>query len=139
VHVEIVQVQERAIPKKDKRMTRSTLRNEKSPQEVEVEEKAPQSRQRSSSAVRMRAYPQPSWGEHLESVLISYAALRGIGGQQFVVLKFYLEGMNDKEIADVCQCSGATVYEHWRRMAKKAGGSLKSDVIADFHRFLGGG
>jgi DNA-binding NarL/FixJ family response regulator len=87
----------------------------------------------------MRAYPEPSWGEHLEFVLTAYAALRGIGGQQFVVLKFYLEGKNDKEIADVCQCSVATVYEHWHRMAKKCGGSLKSDAIADFHRFLGGG
>jgi DNA-binding NarL/FixJ family response regulator len=87
----------------------------------------------------MRSYPQGSWGQHLESVLVSYAALRGISGQQFVVLKFYLQGKNDKEIADACQCSSATVYEHWRRMAKKSGGSLKkSDVIADFHRFLGG-
>jgi DNA-binding NarL/FixJ family response regulator len=86
----------------------------------------------------MRAYPQTSWGRHLESVIASYATLRGISGQQFVVLKFYLEGKSDKEIADVCRCSCATIYEHWRRMAKKSGGSLKSDVITDFHRFLGG-
>jgi DNA-binding CsgD family transcriptional regulator len=69
---------------------------------------------------------------------MSYCAHRGLSSQQLVVLKGYLGGKNDKEIADVCQCSGATIYEHWRRMAKKAGGSLKSDVIADFHRFLSG-
>jgi DNA-binding CsgD family transcriptional regulator len=120
-------------------MIRSTPRSEKNPQEQDEDGDAPLSRQRSSSGVRIRAYPQSSWGQHLESVLISYAALRGISGQQLVVLRFYLEGKNDKEIADVCQCSGATVYEHWRRMAKKSGGSLKGDVIADFHRFLAGG
>ena len=38
----------------------------------------------------------------------------------------------------VGQCAEATVHEHWRRMARKAGGTLRSDVIADFHRFLAG-
>jgi len=28
--------------------------------------------------------------------------------------------------------------EAYRRMARKAGGTLRSDVIADFHRFLAG-
>jgi DNA-binding NarL/FixJ family response regulator len=87
-----------------------------------------------------RAYPQSSWWcEHVESVLLSYAALRGFSDQQFAILNFYLEGKSDKEIAKVCQCSCATVYEHWSRMAKKSGRSRKSDVIADFHRFLRGG
>ena len=29
------------------------------------------------------------------------------------------------------------MYEHWRRMARKAGGHNKGDSISDFHRFLG--
>jgi DNA-binding CsgD family transcriptional regulator len=53
-----------------------------------------------------------------------------------MILRFYLDGRNDKEIAGLCGCSEATVYEHWRRMAKKVGGSQKGDAIADFHRFL---
>ncbi len=79
-----------------------------------------------------------SWGEHLESVLLSYAAYEGISEQQLRVLRLYLDGRNDKEIASVCQCALATVYEHWRRMARRVGGSRKSDVITAFHRFLGG-
>jgi DNA-binding CsgD family transcriptional regulator len=128
-------VEERAITEEGKRMTRSTPRREKSRPD---EEKLLQIRGRSSSETRMQGYPQASWGEHLESVFIQFAALRGISAQQLVILKSYLEGKNDKEIADICRCSGATVHEHWRRMAKKSGGSRKRDVIADFHRFLGG-
>jgi DNA-binding CsgD family transcriptional regulator len=75
-------------------------------------------------------------GGLLESAVASYAAHRGIHGQQLTVLKLYLGGKNDKEIAEMCGCSTATIYEHWRRMAKKLGASLKSDVVADFHRFL---
>jgi DNA-binding CsgD family transcriptional regulator len=56
--------------------------------------------------------------------------------QQRMILRMYLDGMSDKEIAQICRCSEATVYEHWRRMARKAGGSQKGDVISDFHRFL---
>jgi DNA-binding NarL/FixJ family response regulator len=93
---------------------------------------------RRQSAVRRVAPGRPSWRSHLESVVTSYAGHRSISDQQFMVLKLYLEGKNDKEIAYVCQCSTATVYEHWRRMAKKLGASLKHDVIADFHRFLSG-
>ncbi len=119
-------------------MTRSTRRGDKRP--LPEEDKSSQSRLRSSSETRLQSYPpRPAWGKHLESVLLSYAAHRGISDQQLVVLRLYLEGKNDKEIADICSCSGATVYEHWRRMAKKSGGSLKGEVIADFHRFLGGG
>ena len=55
-----------------------------------------------------------------------------------LILREYLNGKNDKEIALSCRCSEATIYEHWRRMARKAGGSQKGDVIADFHRFLAG-
>lgn len=117
-------------------MTRITRRRDKG--NLPSEEEG--STLRSASETRLRTYPErSSWGKHLESVLTSYAAHRGISGQQLVVLRLYLEGKNDKEIADLCSCSGATVYEHWRRMAKKSGGSLKSEVIADFHRFLGGG
>ena len=54
------------------------------------------------------------------------------------MLELYLVGNNDKEIAEAFSCSGATVYEHWRRMARKANGACKSDVVTDFHRFLAG-
>jgi DNA-binding CsgD family transcriptional regulator len=117
-------------------MTRSTPRSEKRGPE---EDAASEFRRRTSSATRIQGYRQSSWAEHLEAVFAQFAALRGISAQQLIILKSYLEGKNDKEIADVCQCSGATVYEHWRRMAKKSGGSLKGDVVADFHRFLAGG
>lgn len=69
---------------------------------------------------------------------MSYATYRGLSPQQLVVLKLYLEGKNDKEIAAIRGCSVATVYEHWRRMARKLDATLKSDVVADFHRFLSG-
>ena len=36
--------------------------------------------------------------------------------------RLYLVGNNDKEIASSFNCSATTVYEHWRRMAKKANG-----------------
>lgn len=77
-------------------------------------------------------------GAHLESVFRSYSVDRVLSRQQQLILRKYLNGKNDKEIAETCQCSEATIYEHWRRMARKAGGSQKSDVIADFHRFLAG-
>jgi DNA-binding CsgD family transcriptional regulator len=67
----------------------------------------------------------------------SYSVGRVLSKQQLLILRMYLEGKNDKEIAQICGCSEATVYEHWRRMARKAGGSQKGDVISDFHRFLG--
>jgi len=88
--------------------------------------------ERTASGLRL------SWRAHLESVVASYAAHRGISGQQLVVLTLYLKGKHDKEIADLCRCSVATVYEHWRRMAKKLDAHHKSDVVADFHRFLAG-
>jgi DNA-binding CsgD family transcriptional regulator len=72
----------------------------------------------------------------LEALLESYATDRALSGQQRIVLKLYLAGKNDKEIASECSCSEATVYEHWRRMARKAGGMHKGCVITDFHRFL---
>lgn len=73
---------------------------------------------------------------NLESMIAAYSTSRTLSKQQRMILRMYLEGMNDKEIAGARHCSEATVYEHWRRMARKAGGSQKGDVIADFHRFL---
>jgi DNA-binding CsgD family transcriptional regulator len=80
------------------------------------------------------AQPAPS----LEAQLDTYCANRSFSRRQRQVLQRYLTGSNDKEIADVFNCSAATVYEHWRRMARKASGTHKSDVINDFHRFLAG-
>jgi DNA-binding CsgD family transcriptional regulator len=78
------------------------------------------------------------WKDHLEAVFTSYVADRVLSDNQQRILRLYLNGANDKEIASSCGCSEATVYEHWRRMAKKVGGFHKCDVIADFHRYLGG-
>lgn len=72
----------------------------------------------------------------LESLLAAYAGERGLSPQQRLILRLHLAGNSDKEIAFSCSCSEATVYEHWRRMARKAGGMHKSCVIKDFHRFL---
>ncbi len=69
----------------------------------------------------------------------AYAVARGLSEKQRAILGLYLDGANDKSIAATCGCSVPTVYEHWRRMAKKAGAAHKGDAIADFHRFLGEG
>jgi DNA-binding NarL/FixJ family response regulator len=75
-------------------------------------------------------------GDRLESLIDAYAGDRVLSKQQRMILSFYLEGHNDKEIAGRCGCSEATVYEHWRRIARKVGGASKGDAIADFHRYL---
>ena len=74
----------------------------------------------------------------LDEALNIYCSMRALSRRQRQVLELYLIGNNDKEIADSFRCSAATVYEHWRRMARKANGVHKSDAINDFHRFLGG-
>lgn len=71
-----------------------------------------------------------------EHLVAAYAASRRLSKQQALILDLYLNGKSDKEIAELCACAGATVYEHWRRMARKSGGRQKSDLIADFHRYL---
>lgn len=73
-----------------------------------------------------------------ENVVAAYAASRRLSKQQALILDLYLSGKSDKEIAELCACAGATVYEHWRRMARKSGGRQKSDLVADFHRYLRG-
>ena len=82
--------------------------------------------------------PRASWRDHFETVFASYVAKRALSAHQQRILRLYLRGANDKEIAEQCTCSEATVYEHWHRMARKAGSMHKCDVIADFHRFLKG-
>lgn len=78
------------------------------------------------------------WRAHLQEAFRVYCSRRGLSPRQEHVLELYLSGSNDKEIAGLCQCSEATVYEHWRRMARKAAGANKGDVVTDFHRFLAG-
>jgi DNA-binding NarL/FixJ family response regulator len=92
-----------------------------------------------------RTQPAPSPSVHpgfrtddLTPALQAYSEFRALSGQQRLILGLYLGGSNDKAIAERCGCSEATVYEHWRRMAKKAGGTHKADAINDFHRFLAG-
>jgi DNA-binding NarL/FixJ family response regulator len=72
----------------------------------------------------------------LGSILEAYTELRAFSERQQLILRLYLNGQNDKEIAQELQCSESTVYEHWRRMARKANGAHKGCVINDFHRFL---
>jgi DNA-binding NarL/FixJ family response regulator len=76
------------------------------------------------------------WSSALQTALDTYAEQRGLSRQQKLILGLYLCGENDKQIADAISCSESTVYEHWRRIARKAGGSSKADAITDFHRFL---
>jgi DNA-binding CsgD family transcriptional regulator len=77
----------------------------------------------------------PALGPLLD-IYCAMRALSALSRRQRQVLELYLIGNNDKEIADSFRCSSTTVYEHWRRMAKKASGAHKSDVVTDFHRFL---
>src|SRR6185503_20489968 len=72
----------------------------------------------------------------LPDALNEYCVMRSLSRRQRQVLELYLVGNNDKEIASTFSCSATTVYEHWRRMAKKASGVHKSCVVNDFHRFL---
>jgi DNA-binding NarL/FixJ family response regulator len=81
------------------------------------------------------ASPRPGSGR-LDAHLEAYSSERGLSPQQRLILGLHLTGNNDKEIAVSCSCSEATVYEHWRRMARKAGGMHKACVISDFHKFL---
>jgi DNA-binding CsgD family transcriptional regulator len=78
----------------------------------------------------------PKGTSALKDALNVYSSTRSLSRRQRQVLELYLVGRNDKEIADSFRCSATTVYEHWRRMAKKANGAHKSDAINDFHRFL---
>jgi DNA-binding NarL/FixJ family response regulator len=78
----------------------------------------------------------PKTTSALGDSLNDYCSIRSLSRRQRQVLEMYLVGNNDKEIADAFRCSATTVYEHWRRMAKKARGVHKSCVINDFHRFL---
>ena len=78
------------------------------------------------------------WRRHLHEAFRAYCVHRALSPRQERVLALYLRGSNDKEMADTFGCSEATVYEHWRRMARKASGLHKWDVVTDFHRFLAG-
>jgi DNA-binding NarL/FixJ family response regulator len=69
------------------------------------------------------------------TVLATYAKVRSLSPKQNLVLRLHLEGKNDKEIATLLQCSETTVYEHWRRMMKKAMVKYKREVLADFHGY----
>lgn len=93
------------------------------------------SRQQGGAEVLEHASSRPGTGR-LEALLEAYSLERGLSPQQRFILRLHLAGNNDKEIACTCSCSEATVYEHWRRMARKAGGMHKACVINDFHKFL---
>jgi DNA-binding NarL/FixJ family response regulator len=93
----------------------------------------------SSHTLALRGSATPNGVGELANALEAYAVARALSEKQRTILSLYLAGSNDKSIAAVCRCSVATVYEHWRRMAKKAGAAHKADVIADFHRFLAEG
>ena len=79
---------------------------------------------------------QPSLTNGLGPVIAAYAAERGCSPIQRVVLALHFAGFHNKAIADALQVARATVYEHWRRMALKAGCRSQSDVVADVYRYL---
>lgn len=93
---------------------------------------------RLSANARTRLLEPPARGAKLADAFREYAASRGLSPRQERVLQLYLDGHNDKSIAAIVHCSETTVYEHWRRMARKAAGINKSDAVTDFHRFLTG-
>jgi DNA-binding CsgD family transcriptional regulator len=92
--------------------------------------------------VDARASSRASSGEgrrtYLHDAFGAYCSHRELSPRQERLLALYLRGNNDKAIAAAFGCSESTVYEHWRRMARKADGYHKGDVVADFHRFLAG-
>ena len=92
---------------------------------------------RAPAALPLEPVASPDRARALERLLNPYAEVRKLSPRQHRVFRLYLEGKADKEIAHLLGCAVATVYEHWRRMARKAGGHNKSDAISDFHHFLG--
>jgi DNA-binding CsgD family transcriptional regulator len=72
----------------------------------------------------------------LGDIVSAFASSRGLSPRQRRILELHLSGKHDKEIASDLGCEQSTVYEHWRRMARKARGSRKSDLVADFHQYL---
>lgn len=72
----------------------------------------------------------------LDMVATRYAKARGLSAQQSLILRLHLTGQAAKEIATRIGCTPATVYEHWRRIARKTGSRYRSGIIDDFHRFL---
>lgn len=75
-------------------------------------------------------------GQSLASVLAAFSSTRRLSPRQRLILELHLNGQNDKEIAVSLGCELTTVYEHWRRMARKSRGTGKAHVVADFHRCL---
>jgi DNA-binding NarL/FixJ family response regulator len=90
------------------------------------------------AATEQRAAGGEKKRTQLHEAFDAYCSARELSPRQKRVLQLYLRGDNDKEIAASVGCSEATVYEHWRRMARKAEGAQKADVVTDFHRFLAG-
>jgi DNA-binding CsgD family transcriptional regulator len=72
----------------------------------------------------------------LAGVIAAFSSHRRLSPRQRLILELHLSGQNDKEIAVALGCEVTTVYEHWRRMARKSGGTGKAEVVADFHRYL---
>lgn len=72
----------------------------------------------------------------LAGAIAAFASARRLSPRQRAILELHLNGQNDKEIAVSLGCELTTVYEHWRRMARKSGGTVKANVLADFHRCL---
>jgi DNA-binding CsgD family transcriptional regulator len=74
--------------------------------------------------------------QNLAGVIAAFSSTRRLSPRQRLILELHLNGQNDKEIAVSLGCELTTVYEHWRRMARKSGGTGKANVVADFHRCL---
>jgi DNA-binding NarL/FixJ family response regulator len=75
-------------------------------------------------------------GSRMAAVLRLYSRERKLSSRQSEILRLYLTGLHDKEIASKLDLAETTIYEHWRRMAAKANVRYKSGLVGDLHRFL---
>ena len=72
----------------------------------------------------------------LDAMLEEYFAHYRLSAQQKRVLRFYLRGACDKEIAASLGCAPATVIEHWRRIVEKTACAYKAGIVGNLIAFL---
>jgi len=72
----------------------------------------------------------------LDALCEEYFERHRLSDQQKRILRLYLDGACDKEIAHQLGCAHATVVEHWRRIVAKTQADCKGGVIAKLIAFL---
>jgi len=83
------------------------------------------------SDVKSATEANPGWA----NLLSTYSKFHSLSPKQNTVLRMYMEGKDDKEIAYLLGCGVTTVYEHWRRITRKVMVKYKREVLADFHSY----